>query len=268
MKPIPRSLAVLALAAAPAAGAAPAAAPPIAISASPSVLTLEGAAQGTIEVTNPESQPLHVSVTLGNYDIAANGHVIVDPRQPPNRAAKAWLSAVPAQLVLAAGATAHVTVLSHPPTHAEAGDHHALVLLTTLPSGPTRVGIRTRLGVGVLVRMPGPISRKLAIVAFRKQRTKQKTVLELTLRNGGNINERLRQRDVTVTLRRGARSSTLKSPPFDLLPGDRVTQPIAYRGPLRGTVTAMIRIRPTSPEDAGPGAPSLAPIQRVFHVRL
>ena len=74
---------------------------------------------------------------------------------------------------------------SHPPRHAEPGDHHALVLLTARVVGTAQVGVRTRIGVGVLVRMPGDIVRRIAVTGLSASRAKH--VLTLRLANRGNV---------------------------------------------------------------------------------
>src|SRR5207237_4136583 len=99
------------------------------------------------------------------------------------------------------------------------GDHHALVLLATRPVRRGVVALRTRVGVLVLVRVPGRIVRRLDVLALRVRRHGRGRLLELHVANRGNVTERLVRRCVTVSLvRRGRVRTTLAAAPRDLLP--------------------------------------------------
>lgn len=263
------SAAVVAVAAAGA--SAPAAAPPLLVlSATPTVVTLAGKDAGKITVINPGSRPVTVAVTRGNYDITRKGRVLVDPRVAPNRTAVAWISVSPSVLHLGPNRQAQVTVRSHPPRRAEPGDHHALVLLTAHGASSGQVGIRTRIGIGVLVRMPGEITRSLAVRKLAVRRSGRRRTFSLTLANGGNVNEFLFKKSVSIKLlRHGRVVKRLWGPTFDLLPAARVTKTFAYSGKLRGRFTASVTVRPLPAAQDGPGIGlDLAPITRTWRLRL
>jgi hypothetical protein len=126
-----------------------------------------------------------------------------------------------------------------------------------------------RLGVVVLVRVTGPLVRKLDIGRLGVAKTKNTRVLNVGLTNAGNVNERLLQGQVTIALRRGGKTmAVVRAPARTLLPGDTDTVAVPYRGTLRGTFTAVVHVTPTAAALAGPGAPALEPLERIFTVRL
>jgi hypothetical protein len=243
---------------------------PVALSATPTIVTLLGTSTSQIHVVNPSHRAITVAVATGNYAIASNGRVQIDPKVAPNRTAKAWLSITPATLKLGPNGEGNVTVVSHPPKKAEPGDHHALVLLTARAAESGQVAIRTRIGVGVLVRMPGSIVRKLAIPSLRVKAAGKAKLLNLAVANLGNVNERLAPGKLTIQLSRAGKSLTvLRTRPVDLLPASRQTVSVPYRGKVHGTLRAVVRVRPTPASEDGPGiGQTLAPVTRTFSVRL
>ena len=127
--------------------------------------------------------------------------------------------------------------------------------------------MRTRIGVALLVRVGGPIVRKLRIVSLSS--APRAHALRLVIRNNGNINERLIRRAVTVVLRHnGKKTATLVGRNRDLLPGNSAAYTLTTRNRLSGTYTATVTIRPSTAAAAGPEAPRLRPITRTFRVAL
>jgi hypothetical protein len=260
---------VFALAATVAAGALPPRRPPtLGIAASPTLLYMQGAGRDRIEVSNIAKTAVTVTVGTGNYAISGTGHVKVDPKVAPNRAAKAWLTVAPRRFRLAGGASTYVSVAAHPPRRAEPGDHNALVYLAT-SSKKGEVGVQTRLGVGVLVRMPGQIQRRLVLRKASVVHKAKARYVRVVVGNSGNINERVAKGRLTVTLMRGSQQvKILHGSFFELLPKMRVRAAIRYRGKLHGRFTALVRLRPESPGNSGPRAPLLPPLERSFTIRL
>jgi hypothetical protein len=258
----------LALGLAPSAGGAQA--PGLALAVHPNRLLLVGTAQGTFQVTNPTNRQLVVTASTADFLLGPNGRVVVSPRLPPSRSAKRWLTVSPQTLRLAPhGST--LRVASRPPGGAGAspGDHYALVQLTTAPSGSGILRTRTQIGLPVLVRVNGPLVRRLHIASLRVQRARSRRTLELVLRNGGNINERLLHRTVTVRLRRGDRTlHTLVAPARSILPGGRAVYTLSVPRRLSGPVVAVVGVRPAAPAVAGPRAPALRPLSRTFRLNL
>jgi P pilus assembly chaperone PapD len=256
--------------AASAVAAANAAGPDLSVSVSPTIVTIAGKSSAPIDVSNPTDQSVTVDVSLANYAIESDGTVLVDPKEPPNRTAKAWISVRPQVLKLGPNAHGQVIVTSHPPAHAEAGDHHALVLLATPPGKGGQVAVRTQVGVGVLVRMPGKIERKLAITRLHARRLAKGASFSLTLANRGNVNEFMEPGRVTLQLEQGGKTvATLVTPGYDLLPHSSVTRTVAFHHRLHGTVTVVATVRPVPAAKDGPGiTQQLAPLHATFVSRL
>src|SRR5215467_10341682 len=104
-----------------------------------------------------------LNAAVGNYIIKPNGRVVVDPKLPPKRSAKRWLTISPKHFTVKANGKFELRVHSHPGRKAGPGDHHALVLFVSATKGKGNVLVRTRIGVGVLVRVKGKIKRRLVV---------------------------------------------------------------------------------------------------------
>lgn len=236
-----------------------AAASPIALSASPTQLVLAGSSHGTITVVNGGRSSVRVSASTRGYTIAGDGRVRIGKASPDS--AVKWLSVAPKAIDLAPDEKAEVSVTSHVPPGATPGDAHALVLLTTEGIGSSSVGVRTRLGVGVLVRVGGRLRRRLAITGA----TVTGRRLRISLANHGNVNERFRRGQISVLLRqRGRTVARLLAGPRNLLPRTRGYVELRAPGSVGGRVHAFVRVRPASPGKAGPGMPSVRTVTRRF----
>jgi hypothetical protein len=237
------------------------------LSVTPTQLILVGASKGTFTVRNPSKSSVTLNAAVGNYIIKPNGRVVVDPRLPPKRSAKRWLAISPKHFTVKANGTFDLKVHSHPGRKAGAGDHHALVLFTSKPTAKGKVLVRTRIGVGVLVRVKGKLKRRLVIPALSVIRSSHK--LRLVIANRGNINERLLRHRVSVTVKQGTRTvQKLWGPPRQILPHSRTVYALSYKAGLKGTLTTTVTVRPVNGAQAGPDAPNLKPVNRTFRVRF
>jgi hypothetical protein len=236
-----------------------AAAPPIALSASPTQLVLAGSSRGTITVVNAGPTSVRLAASTGKYTISRDGRVRVG--RPSRNSAVKWLSVAPKAVDLASDEKAEISVTSHVPPNATPGDAHALVLLTTERIGGSSVGIRTRLGVGVLVRVGGTFRRRLAITGANVAGR----ALRIGLANRGNVNERFRRGQISVLLRQRERTvARLLAGPRNLLPRTRGYIEVRAPGSVRGRVRAFVTVRPTSARKAGPGMPKARAVTRRF----
>jgi hypothetical protein len=241
-------LAAALLAASASAGAARA---PVSLIASPAHLAIRGSGAAVVGVTNSGSQPAVLDAARGGFALDLRGR----PRVLARRVS--WLSVRPARLTIAPGATASVAVSARVPRGAEPGDHSELVLLTTRPLAGAGLAVRMRLGVVVVVRAPGKVVRRLAVVRVHARRRR----LELLVANRGNVTERVSRPCVRVTIRRGARVLARLHPlERDLLPHTAGIVEVPYRRPARGRVSARI--------DFAPGPPCLDGRWRIFDLRL
>jgi hypothetical protein len=215
-----------------------------ALSVSPVHLRLTRAASRTITITNAGDAAAAVDARPAGFVLDRRGKpAIARERQ---RAA-GWLRLRPRRFVLAPGRTAVVTVSLAAPAGALPGDHPSLVLFTTRPRRAAGVAIRVRIGVVVFVRVAGSIVHRVELGALRVRGR----VLEAAVVNRGNVVERVR---VRVSLSRGGQVlARLGSARRTLLPHSRGIERFAYRGRVRGWVTARVE---------------LGALRRTFRIRL
>lgn len=233
-----------------------AAAPPqISLVATPARVQLEGAERATVVLSNHGRTPLVVDATRAGFTISLRGRprVLAAPR------GRTWLAFSPRRLRIAAGRSAAITVSAHAPRGSTPGDHPALLLLTTRPRHDAGLAIRMRVGVVVLLRVPGHLVHRLQPTGVVVRRQGPTRTLELELRNGGNVTEVLPPGRLTVTLWRGAKMlARFRPPPRELLPRTRAVVELRYRG--RGPAVARVELR-----GPGPGARTL---RRSYRIRL
>jgi hypothetical protein len=222
-----------------AAGANPAAA----LGVSPLRVELAGASSTAITVRNPGARPLVVTATRAGFARTLHGK----PRIKTTRGAAGWLRMQPRRLRLAPHKSASFRVSAKPPASARPGDHPALVLLATRPPAAKTVKILLRVGVVVLVRVPGTIVHRLEPQSLSVHKNRAARLLSLRLANRRNVAERLHGAHLELVLRRhGKRIATLRSRLLDLLPHSVGIAQFAYRGAVRGRVRATVVLRPVS----------------------
>jgi hypothetical protein len=233
------------LAPAPAgAGGAP---PVVSLSATPSRLLVDGRGTTQVEVANAGRSAIRVTAAPDGLALDLRGRPTLR-RATPAR----WLHVAPRELSLLPGRSSTLTVRSSAPTTAKPGDHHAVLLLTTRPLARGGVSVRMRVGVRVVIRVPGAVVRRLRIERLRVLRGRR---LEVTLANAGNVTEELARGRLRVELRRAELLlARLHAPRRELLPNARAVVSFGYPRRVRGAVTAVVLIRD------GP--------QRSFRVRL
>jgi len=102
-----------------------------------------------------------------------------------------------------------------------------------------------RLGIVVVLRVPGRILHRLTLVGMRLRRARHMRVLAVTLANRGNVTEVLPAGRLTVTLWRGTqRVARLGAPTRELLPRTRGIAELRYYGRARGPVVARVELAP------------------------
>jgi len=215
--------------------------PAAALGVSPLRLELKGASAAAITVRNPGLRPLIVTVTRAGFARTLHGK----PRIKPVRGAAGWLRARPRRLRLAPHATASIRLTANPPAVASPGDHPALVLLSTQPPADKKVHVLLRVGVVVLVRVPGTVVHDLVPRALSVRREGGTRLFSLRLANRGNVAERVGGTRLELVLtRHEKRLATLRARLVDLLPHSAGIAQFAYRGALRGHVLATVVLRP------------------------
>jgi hypothetical protein len=201
-------------------------------------------------VTSSGREPVRVEVGRAGYALDLRGR----PRVLAARAS--WLRVRPRRLTLAPGQKASFVVVSAPPRRAEPGDHSELLLLTTRPVRTAALSVRMRLGVVVVVRVPGRIVRRLAVLGVRLR----PPWLDVLVANRGNVRERVARRCVTVTVRRRGRVLARLHPrPRLLLPGTRGVLEVSFRR-WRGRLRVAVAV--------STGRPCGVPRRRTFALRV
>jgi translation initiation factor IF-1 len=119
------------------------------------------------------------------------------------------------------------------------------VLLTTRPLGVRHVRVRLRVGVVIDLRVRGRIVRRLDSGALTVRRRGAERLLELRLVNRGNVTERIGGNRLELEILRGARIlATLRPRRREILPHSAGVAVFVYRGRVRGTVQARIKLHP------------------------
>ena len=217
----------------------------LALTASPARVALAGAGTATVEVTNHGRQPVVLEVSRAGFALDLRGRPRIVRAATPT-----WLAVAPRRVAIAPGTSAALRLAARVPRDASPGDHPGLLLLASRPVVRGAVAVRVRLGVVVLLRVPGRVVHRLALTALRGR---GKT-LELGVANRGNVAEALPGRRVTVTLwRRGRVVARLHPPGGEVLPRARAILELKYRGRLRGPFDARVE---------------LGSIRRSFRVRI
>jgi hypothetical protein len=233
---------------------------PVSLVASPARVTIAGSGRATVEVTNSGSRRVEIEVRRAGFALDLRGRPRIVRRARLEGSATSWLSVRPRRLVLRPGRKGSLTIASRVPRRARSGDHNALVVLTTRPIRGARVAVRMRLGVVVVVRAPGRISRGLELRRMRVRHAGSARRLELLVANRGNITEVLHRKRVTIILRRGQRTfARLQPAARELLPRTSGIVQARYPGPVRGRVTALVELSP----EAGGGV-----LRRAFDIKL
>jgi hypothetical protein len=161
-------------------------------------------------------------------------------RTVSGQAVAKWLDIVPARVLLRSGASAMLTLRAEQPQHAEPGDHHAFVLLTTRPLGGSRVNVHVRLGIRVRIVVPGRVVRRVTLGGL----VVHKRLMLVSIANRGNVTVQLRNRVTALLARRGRHLARLNPHVQSALrPGARTSLALRYNGRLRGALTAVVRIR-------------------------
>jgi hypothetical protein len=256
-----RALLAFALALVPASAGAVATAPskPLALTAAPARLLLQGSGSDTVRVRNPGTKRIAVDVASTGFALDLRGRPrIAAPRA--GRSAARWLTVRPRHFTLGPRGQARLRVSARVRPRAEPGDHGALVLLSARPLASARVSVRLRLGVVVVVRAPGTVVRHLKLGTLRLARRSGRRALELMVVNAGNVTERLiHVRAVLSRLPPRSRIATGAAGTRELLPRTRGLLELRLHTRAHGPVTARVVVL------AGPGRPA---IRRTYRVRI
>jgi hypothetical protein len=229
----------------PASASASPSRPALALTASPAHVALVAAAHRDILVANRGTEPVVVDAAPAGFTLGLHGAPRILLRGASARRAASWLRIRPARVELPGGGSAELHVTSAPPRVAAPGDHAALVLLTTRASVGAAVGVRMRIGIAVVVRVPGRTRHALVLRGLHVRRVGDARVLQVVIANAGNVVESLRRGSVHLQLVAGKRVvAGLESPARELLPHGTGVVDLPYRGSVRGYLTVRVAVTP------------------------
>jgi hypothetical protein len=212
-----------------------AARPPVSLIASPAHVRLAGAGRTSLSVTNTGSSTAVVDVARARFALDLRGR----PRVAGQRAS--WLRVAPRRLVLSPGATGTLSVSAHVPAAADPGDHPELVLLTSRPKTTRGLPVRVRLGVVVVVRVPGKVVRRLVALRLHVRRLRRARSFALLVANRGSVTETVGGACTLLWLhRRGRILARLRVPTRRILPHASGLLEFRYAGPARGRLSVRV----------------------------
>lgn len=210
----------------------------LAIAAWPARIVVSAPGRVTIHVDNPGRESVSVDASPSGYALDLRG-------RPRVRAvgASSWLAVRPSHLKVAAGAGATLSVTVRRPHGVRPGDHAFVVLLTTrLPSG-RKVLAHLRIGVVVVARVPGALVRRLSLGRIQLVRIGRARVLEVAVRNRGDVDEWLGPQRLSVRLLRRARGvATMHGAPRRVLAHTHGLLQVRCPGSLNGPLTAIVTL--------------------------
>jgi hypothetical protein len=216
---------------------------PAALTASPARVELAGAGSAVVHVMNRGDERAVVDATRAGFALDLRGRPEIVAARHAGRSARSWLRLRPRTLVLQPGASRALTVAVTPPRAASPGDHDALVVLTTRPRARNRVAVRMRMGVLVVVRVPGRLVHRLQLRGLRVVDRRLAHILELIVLNRGNVIESFARRRAVLSLHRsGRRIARLTAEPRTLRPGTRGVLRFRYRGTASGPALARVDV--------------------------
>ena len=226
-----------------------------ALTATPARVQLTGAQNAALRVRNRGTSRVVVDVQRAGFALDLRGRPRIVPVRP-----SAWLTVTPRRVAVAAGGVATLTVRGRVPHGAAPGDRTGLLLLSTEPPSDASVAVRLRLGIVVVLRVPGTVLHRLAVQGLGVGRSAGLRTFRLSLANTGNVTELLTARRVVVTFRRGRKVFARLHPAArELLPRSRAVLELRWRTAVRGALTADVSIAPV----AGAGG-----ARRTFEVSL
>ena len=104
-----------------------------------------------------------------------------------------------------------------------------------------------RMGIVVVVRVPGRVVHRLAAGAIHVARAGRVRALELVVANRGNVTESFARSRAVVSLERGGRRiARIVAEPRELRPFTSGVFRFRYRSALSGPATARVELAPDS----------------------
>lgn len=216
--------------------------PQLSLVAEPARVQLNGPGSQAIQVTNRGPSAVVLDVQRAGFALDLRGR----PKIVPAKRA-AWLSVRPRRIAIAAGDAATVTIRGVVPPGSRPGDHASLLLLASRPLAKGAVAVRVRLGVVVVLRVPGRIVHRLSVVRVHARRAGRSRLLVVRIANRGNVTELPGGRVVVTLWRRHRLIARLHARLAEVLPGASADVVVRYAGRVRGPVAVGVGWKPPHP---------------------
>ncbi len=155
--------------------------------------TLEPGAQANdvAVVLNGSSDPVNLTLYAADGITAINGSVAFGGASDEHHGTRHWLSAGVSELNLAPGESLSVPFTISVPSDALPGDHVAGWVVEGPPktggSGGVNLTVLERVGVAVVVRVPGPVHEQLILGTMCLNQETGSHYVEMTVGNAGNV---------------------------------------------------------------------------------
>lgn len=190
-------------------------------------------------VINNAADPITLTLFSADGATAINGGTAFAAADEERNGVRAWLSLDTAELPLSPGESTTVPFTVHVPPDAEPGDHVAGLVLEAPPkvgeSGGFGAAVIERVGVAVVVHVPGPAEKSLTLGEVCLNQETGSNYFQIPATNDGNLLTR-----ATGTMRLGLPDGS-----------DVFTRDVVLDTVLPGDTTAL---RVDAPFDPGPGS--------------
>jgi hypothetical protein len=186
-----------------------------------------------VEVLNTGSAPITVDIYPADATTGSGTGAVYANRDTPASGVGGWIRLSQARVTVPAGATTSVPFSVQVPANSKPGEHLAGIaaqLATAAPtaalegsaaSKETRFQVTTvsRVVLSVVVTVPGPVERKIAVTGVTPRVNDTETQLLLGVRNDGNVMVKPRG-ELIVRSQDGAERARIPVGMETILPGD------------------------------------------------
>lgn len=178
---------------------------PLALSASPARVVIPPGGRATIRLTNLGRMVDVVAAAPVGYALDLRGRPLL--RAGARAAAVRSLTVRPGRLAVRPGTSAVVVVTAARHVGLAPGDHAVVVLLSARSASGSRVVARLRIGVVVVLHVPGRVVHALQLGAVRARVTRRVIRVDALVLNRGNVDEWIGTARLRVLVRRGGGGS-------------------------------------------------------------
>lgn len=234
---------------------------PLALSVSPERVVIPPGGRATIRLTNLGRAVAVVGVAPVGYALDLRGRPLL--RAGARSAAVRALTVRPGRLAVRPGTTAVVAVTAAPRVGLAPGDHAVVVLVSAGSSPGSRVVARLRIGVVVVLHVPGRVVHALQLGSVRARVARRVLRVDAVVLNRGNVDEWIGAVRLRVLVRRGGGGSRgCGALPRRLLARTRGVVEVRCGVPGRGRARLALVVELVRPR------PGVAVLRRSLRVRM